>query len=86
MSGPTPPASSRTWQRSFTTSAPAEPENTPATSCETGRASWYAMILAAIKLALNSVSPRIDYFSSLRKGLSEGMDPASKNSAEFSRI
>lgn len=48
MSGPMPPASSRIWRRSFTTSATAALENTPATSCKTGRASWSAMILAVM--------------------------------------
>ncbi|AZD60990.1 Mobile element protein [Pseudomonas chlororaphis subsp. aurantiaca] len=43
------PASSRTWRRSFTTSARAALENTPATSCKTGRASWSAMIFGDYK-------------------------------------
>jgi hypothetical protein len=34
MFGPTPPASSRMWQRWFTTSAPAAPESMLATSCK----------------------------------------------------
>src|SRR5476651_2558646 len=49
MFGPTPPASSRTWQRWFMTSAPAVRESMLATSCKTGRVSWSVMILAATK-------------------------------------
>jgi len=54
----TPPASSLTWRRSFTTSAPAAPESTHVTSCKAGRAIWYATTLVATRPASNSAWPK----------------------------